>query len=77
VLNVLAVTQTILSVVYNKQDLYNSWSQINGLTEWADYGMQCVQVGVFVYLLWLVLDQMRTVAGQEQLTEIPSPVPAS
>ena len=77
VLNVLAVTQTILSVVYNKQDLYNGWSQINGLTEWADYGMQCIQVGIFVYLLWVVLDQMRTVAGQEQLTEIPSSVPAA
>ena len=77
VLNVLAVTQTILSVVYNKQDLYNGWSQINGLTEWADYGMQCIQVGIFVYLLWVVLDQMRTVAGQEQFTKMPSSVPAS
>ena len=77
VLNVLAVTQTILSVVYNKQDLYNGWSQINGLTEWADYGMQCIQVGIFVYLLWIVLDQMRTVAGQEQFTKMPSSVPAS
>ncbi|MDB5239732.1 MAG: hypothetical protein JWP57_357 [Spirosoma sp.] len=77
VLNVLAVVQTILSIVYNKQDLYNGWSQINGLSEWADYGMQCVQVMIFVYLLWIVLDQMRTVAGQEQLTEMPSSVPTS
>lgn len=77
VLNVLAVTQTILSVVYNRQDLYNGWSQISGLTEWADYGMQCIQVGVFVYLLRVVLDQMQAVARQKQLTEMPSSVPTS
>lgn len=77
VLNVLAVVQTILSVVYNKQDLYNDWSAINGLTEWADYGMQCVQVGIFGYLLWIVLEQMRTVAEQGHLTKMPSSVPAS
>lgn len=72
VLNVLAVVQPILSVVYNKQDLYNSWSAINGPMEWADYGIQCVEVSIFVYLVRLILDQIRAVAGQEQPTEIPS-----
>lgn len=74
VLNLLAVTQTILSVVYNQQDLYNRWSLINGPVEWADYLMQCVQVGIFLYLLRIVLDQIRAVAGQEQSSEMPSSI---
>lgn len=75
VLNVLAVGQPILSVIYNKQDLYNSWSAINGPLEWADYGIQCVEVGIFLYLLRVVLDQIRAVARQEQPTEMPSSIP--
>lgn len=76
-LNVLAVVQPALSVIYNHQDLYNGWSSINGVSEWADYGMQCVEVGIFVYLLRVVLAQMRAVAGQEHLTGASSPIPVS
>ncbi|GAB3639427.1 hypothetical protein [Spirosoma arcticum] len=72
VLNVLAIVQPILSVIYNKQDLYNSWSAINGPLEWADYGIQCIEVGIFVYLLRVVLNRIKVVAGQEQATEMPS-----
>lgn len=74
-LNVLTVAQPILSVLYNQQKLFNGWSLINGPAEWVDYGMQCVEVGILGYLLWVVLEQMRAVAGQEQRTEMPSSMP--
>ena len=74
VLNVLAVVQPILSVIYNKQDLYNSWSAINGAIEWTDYGIQCVEVGIFVYLVRLILDQIQAMAAQKQPTEMPSSI---
>ena len=77
VLNVLIVVQPILSVIYNKQDLYNGWSLINGPVEWADYLMQCVEVGLLLCLLWVVLDRMRAVANQDQPTEAPSPIPVA
>ena len=67
VLNVLIVVQPILSVIYNKQDLYNEWSLVNGPVEWADYLMQCVEVGLLLHLL-------RAVAKQDQPTEAPSPI---
>ncbi len=72
VLNVLAVVQPILSVIYNKQDLYSSWSAINGAVEWTDYGIQCVEVGIFGYLVRLILDQIQAMAGQKQPIEMPS-----
>ncbi len=73
-LNVLTVTQPILSVIYNRQELYNGWSLINGAAEWADYGIQCVEVGIFVYLLRVILNQIRVTAGQEQCTGVVSPI---
>ncbi len=72
VLNVLAVVQPILSVVYNRQDLYNGWSAINGAVEWADYVIQCVEVGIFMYLVRIILDHIRVEAGQQQPTEMTS-----
>lgn len=75
VVNVLAIVQPILSVIYNKQDLYNSWSLINGPVEWADYSIQCVEVAIFFYLLNTVLIQIRSAAKQEQFTEAPSSIP--
>lgn len=75
VLNVLTVVQPILSVLYNGQELYNTWSLIDSPTEWIDYLIQCVEVGIFVYLLRIVLEQMRSGAGQEKLTEVPSSIP--
>ena len=75
VLNVLTVVQPILWIIYNKQDLYNSWSAINGPVEWAEYLMQCVEFGIFLYLLRVVLDQIRVVAGEEQRTEMSSSAP--
>ena len=74
-LNVLTVVQPILSVIYNRQELYNSWSLINGAAEWVDYGIQCVEVGIFLYLLRVILNQIRATAGQEQRTEVISPIP--
>ena len=75
-LNILTVVQPILSVLYNKQELYNAWSLINGPVEWTDFLMQCVEVGIFLYLLQVILSQMESAAGQEQHIEMPSPVPA-
>ena len=73
VLNVLTIVQPILSVVYNHQELYNRWSFINGPLEWADYGIQCVEVGMLLYLLQVVLSHMQAAAaGQVQSAEIPS-----
>ena len=74
VLNVLTIIQPILSVIYNQQELYNSWSSIDGSSEWTDYLIQCIEVGIFLYLLQVILGQIRAVSGQEQLTEIPSSV---
>ena len=74
-LNILTVVQPILSVLYNKQELYNAWSLINGPVEWTDYLIQCVEVGIFLYLLRVILSQMATAAGQEQLTKMPAPMP--
>ena len=63
-LNVLVVVQPALSIIYNQQDPYNSWPAINGVSEWSDYVMQCVEVGTFVYLLRVVLTQIKATAGQ-------------
>lgn len=74
-LNVLVVVQPALSIIYNHQDLYNGWSAINGPSKWTDYAMQCVEVGIFVYLLRVVLARIRVVAGQNQSIGVSSSIP--
>lgn len=71
VLNVLIIVQPILWVIYNKLDPYNSWSAINGPVEWVDYGIQCFELGILLYLLRIMLDQIRAVAKQEQRPAMP------
>jgi hypothetical protein len=73
-LNLLTTVQPILSVLYNNQELFNSWSSINGSSEWTDYIMQFVELCIFLYLLRVILGQIRTESEQGQLTEMPSSI---
>ncbi|MFD2570665.1 hypothetical protein ACFSUS_08485 [Spirosoma soli] len=68
-LNILTIAQPILSVLYNGQELYNTWALINRPTEWVDYVIQCVELGILLYLLRTILKQFHLAAGQEQLAE--------
>lgn len=77
VLNLLAVIEPILLVLYNNQELYNSWSLINTPTDWADYLMQCVELFVLIYLLRTVFNRLRQVYKQEQLATSSQTVPSA
>lgn len=73
-LNLLAVVQPILSVLYNGQELYNGWSIIDRPSEWVDYAMQCVELGILLYLVRLILQRLRQVSVQEQRAGLPASV---
>ncbi|GAB3554030.1 hypothetical protein [Spirosoma fluminis] len=72
-LNFLAVAQPILSVIYNDQELYNGWSLINRPSEWIDYLFQCVELGILVYMLRIVLRQLWFASDRQELVEVPVP----
>lgn len=76
-LNLLTVVQPILSVLYNNQELYNSWSLINRPTEWIDYLIQCVELGILIYLLRVTFRQVRQAVSAETLPEASARVSLS
>ena len=66
-LNLLAVVQPILSILFNHEELYNAWSLIDRPSEWADYLMQCVELAILLYLLKTTQGCLRATHARQVL----------